>query len=131
LATGAEVQSANVQIKSIGVTRTIMWNHLGSYGSYYVTGASGGSLNATADIWGGADNNGNTFVANTSWANPGIYQGSNSGPEFRFYSWITQGSSDKTAYIATIMAGTTAGVITSTDYTTMKVFIKIEQIVSR
>ena len=130
LATGAQVQNADVQFRSNGSTRTIMWNHLGSYGSAYVTGASGGSLQPTANTWGGANGSGNTFVANTSWADPGIYQGSNSGPEFRFYSWITQGTGEKTAYIATIMAGTTAGCITCTDFTTMKVFIKLEQIVA-
>jgi hypothetical protein len=124
-----QVQYANVQIRSIGATRTIMWNQFGGYGggNNTSTAASGGSLQIPANTWGGSLNN--TFNAGFNWADAGIYQGANSGPEFRFYSWITQGASEKTAYIATIMAGTN-GAITSADYTTMKVFIKIEQIIS-
>ena len=124
-----QVQYADVQIKSIGSLRTIMWNQFGSYGggNNTSTSASGGSLPLTSDVWGGSVNN--TFTANSNWGDAGIYQGFNNGPEFRYYSWITQGANEKTAYIATIMAGTN-GAITSTDPSTMKVFIKIEQTVA-
>jgi hypothetical protein len=127
---GDQLKDAYVQIKSVGSTsRTIMWNHLGSYGSNYVTGASAGKQDLY-NAWSGGNGIGSFLQTQDPWADPGIVQAANGGPEYRYYAWMTHGSSEKTAYIATIMAGAIDGNISSTNQRNLKVFIKIEQIVA-
>lgn len=124
-----QVQNADVQIiNNTSASKTIMWNHLGSWGGG-ITAGSGNTLIIPINIWGGGA--GNTWQSATTsvrgnWENEGIYQGSNGGPEFRYYSWIEQGAT-KTSYLVTVMAGANSGQ-TSTDPSTMKVYIKIDQI---
>lgn len=105
-----------------------MWNYSTFYGGQ-ITDA-GGNLVVPSQIPGGGD--GNTWRSlSTSnagaWGNPGIYNASNSGPEYRYYSWIDTSTTSKVAYIATVMAGMDPSA-TATQVTKQKVFIKIEQI---
>ena len=127
------IRDAYVQIRlssgSSVFAKTLMWNHLGSYGSYYVTGASSGNQDLY-NAWGGSDGSGTSFQEQTPWADPGIVQAANGGPEYRYYAWIGSDWNDKTAYIATIMAGAIDGNINSKNPSNLKVFIKIEQIVA-
>ena len=127
---GNQIQYASVQIKNLAYSqgKNILWNHIGSYGSYNVTSDCGGIFSVPYNNWVGGS--GNSGGYNVSWADMGIFQASNGGPEYRYYAWMTHGANEKTAYIATIMAGTADGNITSTDASKMKVFIKIEQIVA-
>ncbi len=111
-------------------TKILMWNYSTFYGSQ-ITDA-GGNLNVPAGIPGGGA--GNTWrslsTSNTgtgAWGNQGIYNASNDGPEYRYYSWIDTSSTSKVAYIATVMAGMDPAA-TNTQVTRQKVFIKIEQI---
>ncbi|SHG35721.1 hypothetical protein [Dysgonomonas macrotermitis] len=121
----------NVQIRNNStVQKTLMWNYSTFYGGQ-ITDA-GGNLQVPSHIFGGGQ--GNTWTSNSTtayapWGNAGIYNGNNSGPEYRYYSWIDTSTSTKVAYIATIMAGIDPGA-TLTDATKQKVFIKIEQITS-
>ncbi|MGG5210516.1 hypothetical protein ACQWU4_16440 [Chryseobacterium sp. MIQD13] len=124
-----QVQNADAQIRSnVTVNKTLMYNHLGGYGGGTTT-SSGNSVVLPSNQWGGTtDNTWNqaTTSVRGNWADPGIYQGVNNGPEFRYYSWIEQGAT-KTAYLVTIMAGANNGP-TGTNPGDMKVYIKIEQI---
>ncbi|NML72174.1 hypothetical protein HHL23_20630 [Chryseobacterium sp. RP-3-3] len=83
-------------------------------------------------MFGGDVDSGNTWTTSTTatrvyWGDAGIYQGSNSGPEYRYYSWIDTSTTTKVAYTAYMMAGAVGGQ-TGTNPATMKVFIKIDQI---
>ncbi|MDQ0064387.1 hypothetical protein [Chryseobacterium lathyri] len=124
-----QVQNADVQIKNnTPVNKTLMYNHLGGYGGG-TTNSSGNSVLLPSNQWGGTtDNTWHQATPSTrgNWADPGIYQGANSGPEFRYYSWIEQGTT-KTAYLVTVMAGANSGPF-GTLPSDMKVYIKIEQI---
>lgn len=110
------------------IIKTIMWNYNTEYGGYL--GDAGGSLKIPSKIPGGG--NGNTWsslsTSNTgAWANPGIYNASNSGPEHRRYTWIDTTSNTKVAYTAIIMAGMDPSA-SKTDVEKQKVYIKIEQV---
>ncbi|MFP3595342.1 hypothetical protein [Chryseobacterium sp. SIMBA_029] len=124
-----QVQNADAQIRSNAAgNKTLMYNHLGGYGGG-VTTNSGNSVVLPPSQWGGTtDNTWNqaTTSVRGNWGDPGIYQGSNNGPEFRYYSWIEQGTT-KVAYLVTIMGGANNGP-TGTNPSDMKVYIKIEQI---
>ncbi|MBF0577156.1 hypothetical protein [Dysgonomonas sp. GY617] len=126
-----QVQYTDIQIRNNSSSpTTIMWNMLGSYGGGTIHG-SGNTLTAPSLEWGGGS--ANTWATqgptNTrvNWANEGIYQASNNGPEFRYYSWIDTSTSTKTAYILSVMAGSPAGQNTS-NASQMKVYLKIDQI---
>lgn len=125
----ASTSNNNVQLRNNSeIEKTIMWNYSTFYGGQLTD--AGGNLKVPSKIFGGGS--GNTWTSNTtsnfaSWANAGIYNASNSGPEYRYYSWIDTSTSSKVAYIATIMSGMDPGA-TITDATKQKVFIKIEQI---
>ncbi len=125
-ASGAE---NNVLLRNNSSTsKTIMWNYSTFYGGQ-ITDA-GGSLVVPSQTPGGGD--GNTWRSlSTSnagaWGNPGIYNAVNSGPEYRYYSWIDTSTTSKVSYTATVMAGMDPSA-TATEVTKQKVFIKIEQI---
>lgn len=108
--------------------KTIMWNYNTEYGGYL--GDAGGSLKVPPYTPGGGQ--GNTWntlsISNTgAWANEGIYNASNNGPEHRRYTWIDTTKGTKVAYTAVIMAGMdpTSRI---TDVENQKVYIKIEQV---
>lgn len=124
-----QVQNTDTQIRNnAAANKTLMYNHLGGYGAGTTT-ESGNSVVLPPTQWGGTTNNTwnqATTSVRGNWGDPGIYQGSNNGPEFRYYSWIEQGAT-KTAYLVTMMAGANNGP-TGTVPSDMKVYIKIEQI---
>ncbi|WP_291119936.1 hypothetical protein [Empedobacter sp. UBA7248] len=108
--------------------KTIMWNYNTEYGGYI--GDAGGSLKVPSKIPGGGV--GNTWrtlsTSNTgAWADQGIYNASNSGPEHRRYTWIDTTSNTKVAYTAIVMAGMDPTAV-QTDVEKLKVYIKIEQV---
>jgi len=127
------VQYTDIQIKNNQPENvTIMWNMLGSYGGFI--GGAGNSMTAPPNQWGGNNaDSGNSWYQQTTasgrvnWSNEGIYQGTSSGPEFRYYSWIDTSTSSTTAYILSVMAGNPGGQST-TDPSKMKVYLKIDQI---
>lgn len=126
-----QVQNADVQIRNnSAANKILMWNNSTEYGGY--VGQAGNSLTAVPNLFGGDLNTGNTWSTSTTatrvyWGDPGIYQASNNGPEYRYYTWIDSSNTTKVAYTATMMAGAVGGQ-TSTNPATMKVFIKIDQI---
>lgn len=126
-----QVQLSDVQIRNnSGANKILMWNNSTEYGGYI--GQAGNTLTAVPNLFGGDLNTGNTWSTSTTaarvyWGDPGIYQGSNNGPEYRYYTWIDTSTTTKVAYTATMMAGAIGGQ-TATDPLTMKVFIKIDQI---
>ncbi len=108
--------------------KTIMWNYNTEYGGYI--GDAGGSLKVPSKTPGGGV--GNTWrtlsTSNTgAWADQGIYNASNSGPEHRRYTWIDTTSNTKVAYTAIVMAGMDPTTV-QTDVEKLKVYIKIEQV---
>ncbi|MCT2406244.1 hypothetical protein NZD88_01580 [Chryseobacterium antibioticum] len=126
-----QVQNADVQIRNnSAANKILMWNNSTEYGAYI--GQAGNTLTAVPNLFGGDVNTGNTWSTSTTaarvyWGDAGIYQGSNNGPEYRYYSWIDTSNTTKVAYTAYMMAGAVGGQ-TATNPATMKVFIKIDQI---
>ena len=126
--TSARIDGAtnNVQIRNNTTGNvTIMWNYNTEWGSYL--GSAGGGLVIPAGVFGGGV--GNTWTTGGPWANRGIYNASNSGPEHRRYTWIDT-SNTKVAYTATVMAGIDPNEDVR-QITKQKVFIKIEQITAQ
>jgi len=124
----------NVQLRNNStITKTIMWNYTtfwsNSTSQVPFTDAGGGLRVPPAQPGGGQGNTWSTMSASNAgaWGNPGIYNASNNGPEYRYYSWIDNTGSSKVAYIATIMSGKSP-FTSPTEPTTQKVFIRIEQI---
>ena len=127
-----QVQYTDIQImNNQSNADTIMWNYYTDYGGGFLQDASN-SLIVPSGVWGG-DRDGATawYTQTTStesyWGNEGIYQGSNGGPENRLYTWISRSKTSKTSYTITVMGGAISG-NGSTDPSTMKVYIKLEQV---
>lgn len=119
----------NVLLRNNSSTsKTLMWNYSTFYGGQ-ITDA-GGNLIVPSQMPGGGSGNtwSNLSTNNTgAWGNPGIYNASSNGPEYRYYSWIDTSSTTKVAYIATVMAGMDPSA-NNRDILKQKVFIRIEQI---
>jgi len=124
----------NVQIRNnLDSTVAIIWNYCTQYGGLIV---GSGVLSIPSQVWGGNNdgtswvNSGATGVRAGWWGNPGIYDASGGGPEYRRYTWIPAGT-DKVSYEARIMAAIDATRVQSGPPEEMKVYIKIEEVAAQ
>lgn len=124
-------QYLNVQVRNNqNFSVPIIWNFNTDYGGS-LSGAD--VLTLPAERWGGNNSDsGSTWYnatgGNTYWGNIGIYDAS-SGPEYRRYTWIPQGSTNKVAYEATIMVALDTNTpTTAVDPTKVKCYIKFTQV---
>jgi hypothetical protein len=126
-------QNLNVQLRNnLSASVPIIWNFVTFYGSGAVEDS--GVVTIPSNYWGGAQ--GGTWSNQTApygtggyWANQGIYDASNYGPEYRRYTWIPVGPDNKVSYEITVMAALdTTTPATAVSPTQLKAYIKFEQV---
>ena len=129
-------QYLNVQVRNnTGTATSVIWNHGVEYGGDV---GGNGVLTIPSQRWGGnnAETGGTWNNATASgtgyggfWGNLGIYDGSGNGPEYRRYTWIPIGPTNKIAYEVTVMAALdTTTPTTAVSPTLVKVFMKFQQV---
>ncbi len=130
---GTTLANSDVQIRSNGASRTIMWNA----GVSYQGGNLGTASNAFAllipDTWyGNSGNNGDLGVVvgtNSAWGDPDVYF---NAPEQRSYIWTTTDVTDVTMYKLTFMMGAPNSAVAANDTTAQqtKAFLNVQQTIA-
>ena len=124
-------QTLNIQIRNNqSFSQWIIWSFGTEYGGYV---GGNGVLNVQPRIWGGQSaDGGGTWINQGYWGNIGIYDGTGQGPEYRRYTWIPQGATNKVSYEAHIMAAIdTSTPATAVAPTQVKCYIKFEQVTAQ
>ena len=100
---GLTNQSINVQVRNNQETQAhVIWNYNTIWSGGLMESADDGTM--PVKKWGGFDNTWADSGAATAgrWGNVGIYDGT--GPEYRRYTWIPTGASNKVFYEVVVMS---------------------------
>ncbi len=128
----ADNQNFNVQVRNNqNQDETVIWNFNTAYGGSLGTS---GVLDIPSQVWGGENNTGDNWrdyedYDNIYWGQIGIYDADHDGPEYRRYTWIPLGATNKVAYEATIMVALDTDTPTTAVHPTrVKCYIKFTQV---
>lgn len=126
-------QNINIQVRNNqSAAQTVIWNYSTTWSGGFVQYAN--MFNMPAQQWGGIRGSGTlwTSAANTDaydgyWGDKGIYDGD--GPEYRRYTWIPLGETNKVSYEIHVMCALdTATPNVAVSPTKLKVYIKFTQV---
>lgn len=128
-------QSINIQVRNNqDVEQTVIWNYCTVYSGGQVQTAN--MFTMPVQRWGATQGATTTWTNASStsnagyWGNPGIYDGS--GPEYRRYTWIPLGETNKVSYEILVMCALdTATPSTAVSPTKLKVYIKFDQVTAQ
>ena len=123
-------QALNMQIKNnLGSPVSAIWNAMYDFGSAAPFGTAG-VVTMPSNQWGGPLH---SNAVPTPWGDifgqPGIYDSTGGGPEYRRYTWIPMGANNKVAYEITVMAALDSTTPTVAVHPTgIKAYIRFQQI---
>jgi hypothetical protein len=141
-------QNLNIQVRNNTPSPvSVIWNYETVWGGGNI--GNNGVLTIPSNRWGGAPTGGapstwnsqgspnggggpNATVTGAYWGQIGIYDGSGDGPEYRRYTWIPQGASNKVSYEITVMAALdTTTPTTAVSPTQLKAYIRFSQVTAQ